>query len=442
MKLAPQPSDHVQRLTAGVATLIFLAIALYVGLETLDNVLFFQKRMATLVEKQKLELDSIQRHWERQRQQLLEQADAERERIARESRESIQRAQQALDQQLDDLDAALDADLARLRQEQDQAAARHRETERRRLDEIRRRHHSALTNEEAALSQAETALGRSLLQYQEQLDRLRRLENQRDSHERTELRDSRNELLALESEAVGNGWERGPNGRYEPPNRPWYELWLTAWERWQNLVEKLGKAYDRLSEAELLKKRMDKQVEALREVVVNLQKEMTLWAGRVDECRNQVRAKEESLRQELAAAERETDEAARVARIRAEEDLLQRTRALRASRESRRQALRAEFNQHILQEHAEEERRAQLARRALERELEAWEREKSRALAAAGSAYLSALKPWQRSESARRLVGLLHGTVALYAFALCLRSLVRWLQLKGWCSEPYLVRTP
>lgn len=54
----------------------------------------------------------------------------------------------------------------------------------------------------------------------------------------------------------------------------------------------------------------------------------------------------------------------------------------------------------------------------------------------------SRFKPWQKNESLRRVVGLLHVTTGIYALVLGLRCFLRWLQLHGHCSQRSLISMP
>jgi hypothetical protein len=435
-----QAAERLQRGVAAGATVLFFAIALYVGYETWDNILFFKKRWAAQYQRHQADLESARAAWNSRREALLKRAAEQRNLLDREGQQQVNAAQQALDRQLDELDAALEADLARLRQEQDKAEAQCREQDRQRVRARREAQAQALAVDEKALGAAEAELGRVSLKYQEDLDRLRSLETERDQHDRNELRRRREELVALEGAAVANGWDQGPDGRYHPPERPWYDVLTTLWEKWQNLAANLDKAYALTREAEVRQNDLRKRVDGVRQAVAARQKDLVAWAGRVDEKRGQLKAQRERLENELAAYERQFDDAARTARIRTEEDLLQQTRSLRATGEDRKRSLRDEVHRQVTRLRDEEQRQAASARAALERELLSLEQQRGQALAALQSVYESRIKPWQKSEHLRRLVGALHGMVALYALVLSLRSLVRWLQLKGWCSEPHLVR--
>lgn len=443
----PTAHNAVQQCTAGGAALLFLIVTTWVVVETQENVLFLRAKMEKAKSDYQTELATLERNFNQQRDSLAGEAERRRNTALDEAQKRLKFIQDRRDKLLASVEIAEETTRGKLRANIESEAERRRES-----NDAKKRENSEaaklkLMPEEEALAKAERGYGRLADQQVEQEIDLRSREKLREVADanRTSAWRTKNQA---EEDAIKYGWTRGQGGRMEPPNEPegFFERgaflakkWLAAYLGVRDKLDEVRAAYERANTVfNDTRAGLDKCAKSLSDTKKNI----ALWAGKVEDKRKELNRKRVEVADELRLLHTQLDDKLRAWKADAENEYRADVGKLRQKGESDRASVRIQATAEEGDAYAQREAAVKDSYRWQNEARSRLENEHAMLRAKLQTDYDNRFKVWQKNETLRRLVGLLHVTTGVYALVLTVRCLLRWLQLRGWCSQQYLVGPP
>lgn len=206
--------------------------------------------------------------------------------------------------------------------------------------------------------------------------------------------EKREELRKAEEEATKGGWTRGPDGKLQAPPKPtstWGKVkgvFVNLKNWWNEIQDKLNKAQSGFDQVAVT-------YNNAKERLTEIKEQISKWETTLDEKRKELRDKRLNVDDDLRKIKVQMDEQLHVWRTQADKDC---------------------------------DKAVDKLSEQLEVDLKKLEKE-----------YTTKFKGWQQDKTLWRFVSLLHIMTGIYALVLAIRCFVRLLQLRGWCSKPFLV---
>ena len=444
----PTAHNAVQQCTAGGAALLFLIVTTWVAVETQENVLFLRAKMEKAKSDYQTELATLERNFNQQRDSLAGEAERRRNTALDEAQKRLKFIQDRRDRLLASLEIAEEATRGKLRANIESEAERRRESNDAKKREISEAAKLKLMPDEEAVAKAEGGYGR-LSEQQVELDRdLRRMEEIHKA-DKLNLGKAQSALNEAQEAAMKKGWTRGLGGRMDPPKEPdgifargLYEAKKWLFETIWGTKDKLDAAFAAAEQAKAAWNETKAGLDKCAKSLSDTKKNIALWAGKVEDKRKELNRKRVEVADELRLLHTQLDDKLRAWKADAENEYRANVGKLRQKGESDRASVRIQATA--------EEGDAYAQREAAMKDSYRWQNEARSRLeseytmlrAKLQTDYDNRFKVWQKNETLRQLVGLLHVTTGVYALVLAVRCLLRWLQLRGWCSQQYLVGPP
>ena len=259
---------------------------------------------------------------------------------------------------------------------------------------------------------------------------------------------SRDEVKEAEEYAKKHGWIPRPDGQMDPPKEPEgffaqgvfkVKQW---WATYRGVRDKLDEALAAAERAKAAWNEARGGLDKCKKSLSDTKNEIALWAGTLEDKRKELNRKRAEAADELRQLQTQLDDRLRLWKAEAESGYQADVGKLRQKGESDRASVRMQASTEEKDTYGQREAAMKNSYRWQDDARIRLEKERSELLAKLQKDYETRFKPWQKSETMRRLVGLLHVTTGAYALVLAIRCLIRWLQLRGWCSEQYLVCPP
>lgn len=440
-------SGAVQQFTAGGAALLFLIVTIWVAAETHENLMFLRAKMEKAKSDYQSELDTVEREFRQQLDSLAGEAERRRSAAAEEAQKQLKVIQTRRDQLLTNLEAAEERVRVKLRADIDSEAERKRET-----NDAKKRENSEaaklkLMPDEETLAKAERGYGRLSDQQVELEIDLRRREKTLEEGDQNRTR-TRGVVNDAEEAAIKNGWTRGPGGRIEPPKEPeglfaqgLFKM-KQMWAAYRGVRDKLDEAHAAAERAKAAWNEAKGGLDKCAKSLSDTKKDIALWAGTLEDKRKELNRKRAEVADELRVLHTQLDDRWRLWKADTESSYQADIGKLRQKGESDRASVRLHATAEEKDAFAQREAAMKGSYRWQDDARIRLESERSKLLVKLQADYENRFKPWQKNATMRRLVGLLHVTTGVYALVLAVRCLMRWLQLRGWCSEQYLVCPP
>ena len=434
----PGKARQLQSFVAAFTAVGFFGLAALISYENYEHVLTARAKVAQHASELEVQKNAAKVAATQKLAELDADWKMERERIAREHADEIAAVEKARDL----IVSRIQSELSEKRAEAETACAAEI-AERERADD--RKTESKKTEGLQFLApfkqertKVEGEWAKAHLEKDKAEEERRASEQQAEQFKDSKLADQKREVERWEWWAEKAGWQRGPNGRIIAPERSRFSPvkivdGAIAWS------EKLSKAYDDLDAGHTRWRELEGKVRQAAESFHKLGVVLHTWSDRKQEVIRQLELEESKIAQEFRLYGDKVNDETRLARLQATARLLAKLNDLTASAFNKTEKENGDGKVKTLAVRARETQALQQAQQGTDEARAKFQTEIDRRLKELGGELPSHLKRWQLDDRMRWWVGLLHFFTAAYALVLSGRCTVRWLQLNGWCSEPFIV---